>query len=59
MKYSFKERYLLYGGSVIGSLFLIISYIPQIYLTIKTGDVSGQSLGFWTVLVIAILHMLL
>lgn len=34
----------------LGVVLMVLSYIPQIYLTYTTQNVSGQSVGFWLLL---------
>lgn len=41
----------------IGTVLIGAMYIPQIYKTAKTKDVSGMSVAFWIMLVIALATM--
>ena len=40
--------------STIGSLFLVISYIPQIITLYKVKDSKSQSISFWIILLISL-----
>ena len=42
---------------MLGTVAMIISYLPQLYLTYSTKNVEGQSLTFWVLLVIGLLSM--
>lgn len=35
---------------IVGTIAMILSYVPQLYLTYTTQNVSGQSLSFWVLL---------
>ena len=47
-----KKLFLTYAPTV-STLMLMISYVPQIYTTITTQNVEGQSVMFWVLLSIA------
>ena len=40
---------------IVGAIAMIISYIPQLWLTYTTQNVAGQSTTFWALLTFAIL----
>ena len=35
---------------IVGTIAMILSYVPQLHLTYTTQNVSGQSLSFWVLL---------
>lgn len=47
-----KKLFLTYAPTV-STLMLMISYVPQIYTTVTTQNVEGQSVMFWILLSIA------
>lgn len=47
-----KDFLLTYAPSI-STIMLMISYVPQIYTTVTTQNVQGQSLMFWILLSIA------
>lgn len=51
------EKLLLTYLPTLGTFFMIYSYLPQIYLTYSTKNVTGQSLQFWVVLTLGLLSM--
>ena len=51
---SLGERFSLVVAPVISGIILTISYLPQIYQTYTTQDVTGHSLTFWILLNISL-----
>lgn len=47
------KKFMLETAAMISTAMLMISYIPQIYTTITTQNVQGQSVLFWILLSIA------
>ena len=47
------KNFLLTYAPSISTIMLMISYVPQIYTTVTTQNVQGQSLMFWILLSIA------
>lgn len=47
------RKFLLETVTVISTTMLMISYVPQIYITTTTQNVEGQSVMFWVLLSIA------
>lgn len=47
------KKLLLSYAPAISTIMLMISYVPQIYTTITTQNVQGQSVMFWILLTIA------
>ena len=52
-----KKKIVLKYLPMLGTVAMIISYLPQLYLTYSTKNVEGQSLTFWVLLVIGLLSM--
>ena len=47
------KKFMLETAAMISTAMLMISYIPQIYTTVTTQNVQGQSILFWILLSIA------
>lgn len=47
------KKFMLETSAMISTAMLMISYIPQIYTTVTTQNVQGQSVLFWILLSIA------
>jgi len=47
------KKFMLETAAMISTAMLMISYIPQIYTTVTTQNVQGQSVLFWILLSIA------
>lgn len=47
------KKFMLETAAMISTVMLMISYIPQIYTTVTTQNVQGQSVLFWILLSIA------
>lgn len=45
--------------STVGSIFLVISYVPQIITLYKVKDSKSQSVSFWVILLISLLALTL
>ena len=54
---SILEKILLTYAPIAGTIFMVYSYLPQIWLTYSTQNVQGQSLQFWVVLTLGLLSM--
>lgn len=52
------EKLLLTWLPALGTVLMVVSYIPQITMTYSTKNVEGQSLSFWILLVIALGSMI-
>ncbi|WP_028125279.1 PQ-loop domain-containing transporter [Eremococcus coleocola] len=53
------KKLLLTWAPLVSAVCITISYLPQLWLTFTTHNVSGQSLGFWTLLVISLFGLVL
>jgi len=53
------EKLLLDWLPFVGTIAMVISYVPQLWMTYTTQNVEGQSLGFWAILSFALLTMVL
>lgn len=51
------KKFLLQYAPMVGTVFMIYSYIPQIFLTYSTKNVEGQSIQFWVMLTLGLLSM--
>lgn len=52
-----KKKIVLTYLPIVGTIAMIVSYLPQLYLTYSTKNVEGQSLSFWVLLVIGLISM--
>ncbi len=57
-KVSLLEKLLLTYLPMIGTILMVVSYIPQLTMTYTTHNVQGQSLSFWILLVLALGSMI-
>lgn len=57
-KKSILEKVLLTYLPVVGTLTMVVSYMPQLYMTYTTKNVAGQSISFWILLSIGLAAML-
>lgn len=57
-KQGFIEKALLDWLPTLGTIFMVVSYAPQLIMTYTTHNVSGQSLSFWVLLVLALGSMI-
>lgn len=53
------KKLLLTIAPAIAGVTITLSYLPQLYLTLSTKNVEGQSLFFWLLLNISLLGLLL
>lgn len=53
------EKLLLDYIPFVGTIAMVISYVPQIWLTYTTQNVTGQSLSFWAILTFSLGTMVL
>lgn len=52
-----KKKVVLRYLPIVGTIAMIVSYLPQLYLTYTTKNVEGQSLSFRILLVIGLISM--
>lgn len=53
------EKLLLDYIPFVGTIAMVISYVPQLWLTYTTQNVTGQSLSFWAILTFSLGTMVL
>lgn len=56
---SLAERLLLDYIPFVGTIAMVVSYMPQLWLTYSTQNVTGQSVSFWAILTFALGTMVL
>lgn len=49
------KKFMLEIAPTISGVLIVISYWPQIWTTLSTKDVSGQSVSFWILLCLSLL----